>query len=169
MRPDAGFTLLELVLVIALVGILSVLGGWGLSGVFQGYFLTEGNAELTQKGQLALMRLSKDLSYAVKGGITAGTDTSITFSAKIPDNTGGISNEAISVELDPENATRLLLNGDLLADGVTNFRLRYCNAVLSCAATPNADIRAVEITLGLASQGIAESFTTRVAPPGLAE
>ncbi|EGJ49235.1 PulJ/GspJ family protein [Desulfocurvibacter africanus] len=169
MRRDAGFTLLELILVIALVGILSVLGSLGLSGVFQGYFLAEGNAELTQKGQLALMRLTKDLSYTVKSGITAGTDTAITVSVHIPDTAGGMSSETISVELDPGNATRLLLNDDLLADGVTSFRLRYCNAMLSCTAAPSTDTRAIEITLGLTSQGITESFTTRVAPPGLAE
>jgi len=169
MRRDAGFTLLELVLVIALVGILAVLGGWGMSAVFQGYSLTEGNAELTQKGQLALMRLTKDLSYAVKDGITTGTDTSVTFNVSIPDTAGGMSSETISVELDSGNTSRLLLNNDLLVDEVTNLRLRYCNAMFACATTPDADTRIVEITLGLASQGLRQTFTTRVAPSGLAQ
>ena len=57
-----GFTLLELVVSLLLLGLLTAIFGLGLVGAMQSHEFSRGNAQLTQKAHLAMKRISRELS-----------------------------------------------------------------------------------------------------------
>ena len=57
----AGFTLIELVFAILLLGIMATVAGLGLSRGTRLYLISTENAQLSQKAQLAVARLSREL------------------------------------------------------------------------------------------------------------
>ena len=86
--PDQqGFTLIELIVVMVVLGILVLGGIFGLKQVMDGYTLAQANATSTQKAQNALDRITIELSHitynssGVRYNVSAGTASSITYTA----------------------------------------------------------------------------------------
>lgn len=161
-RNQKGFTLLEVIITLILVGVTAVLAGMWIVSVASGYILARENAENVQKGQLALTRLAKE--FAAIQSIQAANGTSITFTRADISNPSGVS---ITVS-QSENGDQLLLNGNLLTDNVSAFTLAYCDAPdsVSCPSSWSQTSRIIEITLTLSG---AENipFTHRVVPRNL--
>jgi prepilin-type N-terminal cleavage/methylation domain-containing protein len=61
MGNEKGFTLIELVATLVLVGIMAVGIAYFLVPGIQGYLFAQENAELTQKVELAMTRLTREL------------------------------------------------------------------------------------------------------------
>ena len=61
MKNQAGFTMIEVIVTLVLVGIVALMGGMAIVQVTQGYIFTKDNAELTQKAQLATSRITKEI------------------------------------------------------------------------------------------------------------
>lgn len=60
----AGFTLVEIIAVLMLLGIIGVFGSFFLVNMVKSYQRAEDNAHLAQKAQVALTRLAVEMRYA---------------------------------------------------------------------------------------------------------
>ena len=156
-----GFTLIETITVLILVGIIIVFAGMGITSVIEGYLLTKTNAETTQKGQVALTRLIKEFTVISSVDAGASTPTSITFSSYKQGVTG---THVVSWVGD-----NLLLDGDLLTDHVSGFDLGYYDSYHGAKQSSWTSTRKIiEITLSIrGANGVISDFTDRVVPRNL--
>ena len=84
MKKEAGFTLIEIIAVLIIGGIMMTVAGMAIVTGMKGYLFARDNASITQKAQLAMTRLSRELME-----VTAITDyTSSQVSYKRPDDSG---------------------------------------------------------------------------------
>jgi prepilin-type N-terminal cleavage/methylation domain-containing protein len=74
-KREAGFTLIELVVTLLLVGILSVFAGLFMTTYVNGYFMVRNNSATALKAQMALDRISLELKDAT--AISVLTDNSL--------------------------------------------------------------------------------------------
>jgi prepilin-type N-terminal cleavage/methylation domain-containing protein len=72
---EKGFTLLEVIIVLILLGIVATIAGMGLVVLAQGYVFANLNSTVVEKGQTAITRIVKELGDCT---ITAGSATSVT-------------------------------------------------------------------------------------------
>lgn len=75
-RRDAGFTLLEIIVSIALLGLLTAIFSMGLVAAVQSHEFSRTNVDLTQKSQLALTRIQRELTELIQ--VTAVSDDQTT-------------------------------------------------------------------------------------------
>lgn len=61
LKRQRGFSLIEVIVVLVLVGILAGVTGFGLVTGARGYLMASENAAITQKAQLAMTRLSREI------------------------------------------------------------------------------------------------------------
>jgi prepilin-type N-terminal cleavage/methylation domain-containing protein len=61
-----GFTFIEIILSLMLLSILTAIFGMGLVAAMESYAFSRSNADLAQKGQLAMQRISRELSELVE-------------------------------------------------------------------------------------------------------
>ncbi len=155
---EKGFTLIEVIIVLILLGIVSAIAGMGLVVLAQGYVFTNVNSTAVEKGQTAITRIVKELGDCT---ITAGNATSVTFNRrKVNDITshtfswGGTPGDPL-ILTDPGNDSAVLI------DNVRSFALVYYdnggNTVTVTAAAQ------VQSTLQLiAADNSVQTFTNRV-------
>jgi prepilin-type N-terminal cleavage/methylation domain-containing protein len=60
-KREAGFTLIEIIVTLVLVGILSVFAGLFLTSFLNSYFLVKNNSDTAMKAQMAMDRISAEL------------------------------------------------------------------------------------------------------------
>ncbi len=60
-KREAGFTLIEIIVTLVLVGILSVFAGLFMTSFLNAYFLVKNNSETAMKAQMAMDRVSIEL------------------------------------------------------------------------------------------------------------
>ena len=157
-----GFTMIEVIASIVLVGILAVLTSISLANIFEGYLFTKDNADTTMKAQIALTRLVKEFSSIDE--ISNGTNTSLTY--KYYKN--GVSEPRTVTWSGIDNAP-LLLGGNILADNINDFELSYHNSYSDVGDnTWNGTEKMIGITLKInGALNIASTFTIRVSPRNL--
>lgn len=78
-KPDwrGGFTLIEMIASLAIVGILAAIAGIGLVQITEGFLLSRAGAESAQKAQLVMARMVKEFNYITD--VAGGGSHSITF------------------------------------------------------------------------------------------
>ena len=162
-----GFTLIEIIVVLALVGITSVLAGMWIISVVNGYIFTKLNAETAQKGQLAMTRLSRE--FTIIKSITSSSDTQITYIRTDPElKTAG----PFTVKLTDDLLQLKTSDGDYtLADNVSAFTLEYCDSLdsldpLDSSWLPTSRIIKFKITLKGANN-VESEFVRHVVPRNL--
>ena len=74
---EKGFTLIEVIVTLVLVGITTALAGMWIVSVANGYVFTKMNANTVQKAQLAVTRLAKEFA-AIKSVDTNIINTNAT-------------------------------------------------------------------------------------------
>lgn len=148
-----GFTILELILVLALVGVIGSVALFGLLNMARSFSFVKGSGEVVGKAQLAILRLGKEFS-SIK--TATGSSTAITYTASRP---GG--DETHSVALAGNN---LLLDGDILTDQVNAFSLSYYDTFDGAgAATWTATSKIIDISLTMnGPEGVNPTFQTRI-------
>jgi len=88
-RPN-GFTLIELIIVIVLLGIVGAMGAGFISSAFKGFFGADARMEMYEEGKSALVRMEREIHIAVPNAVDVSTTT--------------IADDTISVGLVDENA-----------------------------------------------------------------
>jgi len=77
MKRQRGFTLIELIVALVLLGVIVSVAGFGLVQGMQAYILSRNNAEMVQKAQFTLNRIRLEL-ISMDSVVAAGND-SITY------------------------------------------------------------------------------------------
>jgi prepilin-type N-terminal cleavage/methylation domain-containing protein len=161
-RNQKGFTLIEVIVTMVLVGIATILGGMLIVSVANGYAFARMNANTVQKAELAMTLLTKEFN-AIES-VSASSGTGITYTRR--DNTLSVVSKTIS-----QSGGQLLLDGNPLTDRVSAFTLRYCNTpdLSPCPdQTWSSSSRIIEFTLTLTgANNTTSQFITRVAPRNL--
>ena len=74
-KREDGFTLIEIIVTLVLVGILSVFVGLFMTTFMKGYFMVKNNSDTAMKAQMALDRISLELRDAT--AVSVLTDNSL--------------------------------------------------------------------------------------------
>ena len=164
-KNTQGFTLIEIIVTLMLVGIITVFAGMGIVRVIQGFLFAKENATTVQKGQMVMSRLIKE--FTVIDTITSGNATSMEFSSH-----KWLAGESSSVpvngriDFSSENLV-LTLDGNALTltDQVSDFALEYYDAYDATTQCAPTSARIIQITLTLeGADGVTSDFTDRVTP-----
>lgn len=131
-----GFTLIELIAVLVILGIISVLGSMGLVEITRGFIFSKKNAAAAGQSQVAVARFVKEFS-AIQS-IASATDKSITYT-RTPGETHTVSWTA-------ENQP-VTLDGDILIENVQSFSLAYYNSYNGSAAAYSSSTVVIQVTL----------------------
>jgi len=163
---EDGFTLIEVIVSLILMGFLAVVFCLGVSRVFEGYFFSNDTAKAAMDAQMALSRIEKELSVVYS--VSAASGRTIIFYAyrTIDDVTEPQPHQPHTLSLSGDS---LLLDGDSLLDNVTGFVLTYYDSYNDGTAHSNwsEDRKIIGISVTIKIEDIETSFTTRVAPRNL--
>ncbi len=164
-KNTRGFTLLEIILVLILVGIVGAVAGLGIGRIAQGYILSREAADMFSKGQVAMARLTKDFHNI--SSVDPGSENSISYEYI---RGGG----KVSTTVSWDSATGIItlldtLDADPLADNVSGFELGYLRDPGDLpSGTWSSEHRIIQITLQVSGPGGAtRTFMARVAPRNL--
>lgn len=164
-RQESGFTLIEIIMSLVLLGIIGVMAGFGILQVTNSFIWTRGTTSMAGKGQLAMLRMMQELTVATSVGSSSAS--SITFTAQ----TGSSSTKTYTLSV---SGTNLRLSDgtdtDTLCDGVSSLALAYYDSYndATAATTWESTSKLIAITLTLTGpNNISRSFTARVTPRNL--
>jgi len=133
--PTRGYTLVEMVAVITILGIIGMVSSYVVFSSMEIYARTVPAMDATYQARLAVERMKNEIRDMKAGSITTFTSTALTFQLS--------AGQTIAYSLSGSN---LLRNGDLLARGVTAFGLAFWKANGTAASTA-VDLHLVEIDL----------------------
>ena len=164
-----GFTLIELIASLVLLGLLTSIFGMGLVAAMKSHEFSRANVQMAQKGQLAMARITWELmeltSIEAIADTAAGQDPFIIYNrlptiGNQPESRFAIHYHFMDgalrlyTNLDPTIMPPLdagtINNGDILADGVAGFSLNYFSQG-SSVWTWGSDPRRLS-TIGIAIQ-----------------
>lgn len=156
-----GFSLLEMIVVLLLVGIMAALAGVGYVQVVRGMLFTKMNAATIQKGEITITKLVKEFNNINISSIDPGTTnaTSITFTSVKDGEPSSLHTVALL-------GSTVTFDGDTLTDQVSDFSLKYYDNFDSTGETTwQSSRRIIEITLKLkGADDVISEFTARVKP-----
>lgn len=130
---SAGFTLIEMIAGLALLGIIGVFGSMFLANMLKSYHWADDNAHLTQKAQVALTRMAVETSYADHGTVTI-TGNSVIYDATYPDGSKA-------------SGTRIERDGDQLHLIIGDFGYTLTDRVVGFEVTESTDYFNFTVTL----------------------
>ena len=168
-NKKSGFTLIEMVVTLILVGIIAAFAGMWIVSVTNGYIQARASAETVQKAQLALARLTKEFSAIKSVNSESTTDTQITFTRWDEEISANVTQ---TVAL---NGNLLKIGNKTLADNISSFSLSYwyyCNTNFpnpTCKSSSwRSDSKVIQIEIEFSLPGNLNSeFTKRVTPRNL--
>ena len=165
-QSQRGFSLIEIVVVIVVLGIMALMGSFGLERAMDGYNLARENSQISQKAQNALDRLAIELSHIPFNGgssryaISAGTAGSLTYTANF-----GLANEVHTIN---QVNDQVMLDNFPLTDLVPGNGLQFTyltagGTVLGGGTDPA--LRIIQISLSLQGPyvNVTRTFDARVA------
>jgi len=153
-----GFTLLEIIAALILVGIIGATLGIGITQIINGFVFSKKNAETARKAQLAMIRLVKELKSANISDTPLPTATSITFSGDATYTVSWSAGNPLTMK------NPLTMDSYILTDNVSDFKLTYYDLYNSSAAAYSASAtKLIGITLKLkGAEDIILTFEDRV-------
>ncbi len=159
LKQEAGFTLIEIVVTLVLVGILSVFAGLFMTTFLNGYFTVKNNSDTAMKAQMALDRISLELQDISPLSSTVVSPVSVLT----PDALITYTNRAGAVRTIKFVSPNIYLStptNNILIDHVQAFQLSatYRN-VYNVAAD---DVAFIDI--GFTVSGYNPPFSTRIFP-----
>lgn len=117
-----GFTLIETIVVLLLVAILAAGAGMGIIAVTQGYLFASKNAQMAQKANIAMKRITLEFQEIITVS-DMGSDT-ITFISKYGTRNIGFDSNTIKIS---ENAIPIA-GGDIVIDEVNSLVFSFKNS-----------------------------------------
>ena len=166
----SGFSLIELIFVMIIAGFLVLFGSLGIMSAVNNYFSQKKNSETAYKGQLAMIRISKEFRNLTTVASGQGTSTSIVYDIY---RTGTLETHQLSwggTSGDPLLYDDFSNNGNILVDSVENFELEYYDAYndVTPASTWTSSTIMIGVTLELLGKdNISSVFTSKIAPRNL--
>ena len=151
MTKRYGFTMIEFVLVIALLGILSTVLGPPLAEGLRGYAIVRDRRSLLAEGRAAMDRMVKEIRLIPSSTNILDVSSSTSFSFQYPAGT------TLTYVL---AGTDLRRNSNTLATGVTSLTFSYFNAAGTPTSTTSA-VRRVRIVFTMAPSGGSGTLTLR--------
>jgi len=129
--PDRrlGFSLLEMILVMVLVGILVAVAGVAMVPIARSFVMSRTNLETGQKAQLALARITRELSAIDTNAFPVIYDAGRSIDV-VAIQTNGLS-QSFTFSWDGTIGSPLLMNGDILVDNVREFSVANTNLAKS--------------------------------------
>jgi len=156
-----GFSLLEIICVLVLLGVLGAAATIGFSRSVELYNFTKDNDVLAQQAQIALNRVLIEFTNIDQSATGAdfnldapGTETPST-SYKFPAKYAGTTTDN-TFSFDAASG-RLSLNGEPLCDGVTAFSIQKDSSVAGVA-----DLAYVKVDLSVSSNNKTRTFSTQI-------
>ena len=151
---EAGFTLIEIIVTLVLVGILSVFVGLFLTSFLNSYFLVKNNSDTAMKAQMAMDRISAELRD-VNAVSVLTNDSLITYKNRQMDP----SDADRTIKILGSNLYLTTASDNLLIDQVQTFQLSatYRN-VYNIAAN---DVAFIDVGFTVAGY---PPFRTRIFP-----
>jgi prepilin-type N-terminal cleavage/methylation domain-containing protein len=152
MKKNRGFTLIELIIVIVLLGIISVIATKMLAQGFNAYLTGKNILNADWQGRLAMERMVRDIRAirSPTAGITTATATQLAFT-----DTNGTD---IVYQVSGSN---LMRNSQVLADGVQSITFSYFNQNGATTGVLSA-IDYITIILNITQNNTTFSLTTSV-------
>ena len=151
MKKENGFTLIEVIIVITIVGIVSVIIGSMLLGVVKAWTFKINRNDILWDGRLAINRMTREIR-------TVRNDASVTTASSSQFRFIDSANIDITYSLSSTNLNRTE-NGtaNLLAENVSSLSFTYYDAagtvIPSPTVSPTTDIKRVRINLTLTKNG----------------
>jgi prepilin-type N-terminal cleavage/methylation domain-containing protein len=169
MNKTSGFTLIEVIVSLIIVGIMAAIAGMGIVTGTKGYIQTKENVHTAQKAHLAITRIKRELMELT--GIAAKNDAQPWVIFDNPTGRLAIAKVADTLEmyfnLGPTQTT-LPADGDLLVDNVQSFSINYFKGPAPWLVTDDIDLlSALQATLVLNrndGSGQTISFATTINP-----
>jgi prepilin-type N-terminal cleavage/methylation domain-containing protein len=168
-----GFTLIEIIVTLLLVGILAAVGGTAIVQAIKGYVEVKENSATTQKAQMAMSRITREITemmnvYSAASNTTLPlTGTGNCYSTTDCVRTIGLDNGAVKIA---SGSGTTLANGDILISNVGSFNLTYYSGAANATSTwPTGNDRnlsqvKVEMTISRADGKALQPLTAIVHP-----
>lgn len=155
-----GFTLVEVIASLVILGIIALMAGLGIVQVTKQYVFAQKAGETAQVAQVAIARMVKEISMLQSCTSSSPTSpTSINYD--IPTLPGR------SISWSGVSGAPILVNGQRLIENIQSFSLSYYTTYddLSPASSCQAGTTMIGITFGVAgADGIVSTFTSRAFP-----
>jgi len=149
MKRAKGFTLIELIFVIVLLGIISAIASKIISQGLNSYLTNKNIIDANWQGAIALERITREL-HMIRSptDITTSTASQLSFT--------DIAGTAISYSL---SGTNLMQSGTVLADGASSLTFTYFNKNGVSTATPST-MRYIKIALNITKNNVIYTLST---------
>jgi prepilin-type N-terminal cleavage/methylation domain-containing protein len=147
----SGFTLIELVIVIILLGIVSIMASKILLEGSKNYVTNKNTIDAQRQGQAALERMTREIRM-----VRSSSDISVAGSNQF--SFTSLDGTAIAYSL---SGTNLMQNSQILADGVSSLAFSYYDKNGVVTAVTSA-IRNIKISLTVNKNNTIYSVATAV-------
>ena len=169
LRRGNGFSLIELIIVIVLVGILASFGGMLLTKVFDSYSLERSISDADWQAKLALERMARELR-AVRTATATDLDIASGTQIRFVDMDGNgvcfyrdAATNRLMRSSDGPTSSCGTTDPQPLADNITALAFTYWDNTAAPAATV-AGVYYITVSLTVAEGGYNGSFRTNVWP-----
>lgn len=150
--PQAGFSLLELIMVMAIMGFVSGLAATLLQLGVQGSQRAENQNAVDWSAREGLERLSRELRSIRPGLITTMTASQLSYTS--------LEGESISFVYSGSSLTR---NGDVLWSNLSSFTFNYYTGA-GAATTTASTLRLIQLEASFTQNGVTSpTYVTAVA------
>ena len=161
-RRTRGFSLIELILVIVIVGIIATVGAQLMGTGFQMFFTARDTLSVDAQARLALERMTRELrAVRQPADLVIAPATEITFT----DSDGTLIRYCLATVSGCPGTTigDLMRNGQTLAGGVSGLGFTYL-ASNGTVATSAAQVLYIGVQFSATQGGVSGSYRATVSP-----